>query len=92
MQLVLMCLQPKENISPEIHSYSTQIFRVESGNGIAVIENEEHEIYEGDIVVIPLNTQHDIYNNSKTKDLKLSTIYSPPLHNYDEEVKIKYMD
>jgi len=43
-------------------------------NGIA------HKVSDGDSVTIPAGTSHNIINTSKTEDLKLYSIYSPPNH------------
>ena len=83
MQLVVMSLNPGEDIGREIHPYTTQFFRVESGKGMAVIDGTECELYDGVCVVIPLNTEHNIINTSLTQPLKVYTIYSPPNHPSD---------
>lgn len=83
MQLVVMSLKPKEDIGMEIHPYITQFIRVESGTGVAVINGTKYKLSSGSAVVIPLNTEHNIINTSKTDPLKLYTIYSPPNHPSD---------
>ena len=35
---------------------------------------------DGDAVVVPAGTYHNVINASKTTDLKLYTLYSPPNH------------
>ena len=37
-------------------------------------------MHEGDGVVVPAGTHHNVVNASKTTLLKLYTIYSPPNH------------
>ena len=78
-QLVLMSLQPKEEIGLETHSLD-QFIRVEAGSGIAVLDGVEHQISDGTAVVIPAGTKHNIVNNSEREELKLYTLYSPPEH------------
>ena len=41
---------------------------------------EEHKVHDGDAVIVPAGTYHNVINNSKTKTLKLYTLYSPPNH------------
>lgn len=82
MQLVLMSLKPGQDIGLEVHPYITQFIRVEKGEGVAIIGDEEYNLINGDAVIIPLNTKHNIINNTK-KVLKLYTIYSGPNHPYD---------
>lgn len=89
MQLVIMSLEPGEEIGLEIHPYITQFFRIEQGNGIAIINNLEYELRDGVALIVPLNTEHNIINTSKTERLKLYTIYSPPNHNYNKIEKYK---
>jgi mannose-6-phosphate isomerase-like protein (cupin superfamily) len=37
-------------------------------------------VKDGDAVVVPAGTFHNVINTSKTKTLKLYTVYSPPNH------------
>lgn len=79
-QLVLMCLGPNEDIGSEVHLDVDQFFRFESGEGKVVINGEEYEIKDGDAVVVPGGSRHNVINTSSTKKLKLYTLYSPPNH------------
>ena len=79
-QLVVMCLQPNENIGVEVHQNVDQFFRIEEGEGKVVLNNEEHPIKNGDAVIVPAGTQHNVINTSAEKQLKLYTIYSPAQH------------
>jgi len=79
-QLVTMCLAPGEDIGKEVHSKLDQFIRIESGEGRAVINGDEHYLGAGYAVVIPAGTEHNIINTSSSKELKLYTVYSPPQH------------
>ena len=80
-QLVVMCLKVGEEIGDEVHPNVDQFFRIEQGEAKFVLnENEEHLVREGDAVVVPAQTYHNVINTSKTAELKLYTIYSPPNH------------
>lgn len=80
-QLVVMCLQVGEEIGDEVHPSVDQFFRIEQGEAKFILnENEEHLVREGDAVVVPAQTYHNVINTSKTEELKLYTIYSPPNH------------
>lgn len=92
LQLVIMSLKPGEDIGTEIHPYITQFIRVEKGDGIAIIEGQTFELYDGVALIIPLNSKHNIINTSKYNDLKLYTIYSPPNHPYNRIQKNKTID
>lgn len=78
-QLVVMNLRPGEEIGTEIHKLD-QFIRIETGQGRAVLNAKEHTLADGFAVVIPAGTEHNIINTSKTDDLKLYTVYSPPNH------------
>jgi mannose-6-phosphate isomerase-like protein (cupin superfamily) len=79
-QLVVMSLKPGEDIGMEIHHGLDQFFRVDSGNGKLIMGGVVKRISDGFAVVVPGGTKHNIINTSKSKDLKLYTIYSPPNH------------
>jgi mannose-6-phosphate isomerase-like protein (cupin superfamily) len=80
-QLVVMCLKPGEEIGAEVHPQVDQFFRIEAGEAkIVVGENEEHNVKDGDAIIIPAGTKHNVINTSEGEDLKLYTIYSPPNH------------
>ena len=80
-QLVVMCLRPGEEIGDEVHPKVDQFFRIEQGEAKFVFnEKEERLVHDGDVVVVPAGTFHNVVNTSKTAMLKLYTIYSPPNH------------
>ena len=79
-QLVVMGLKAGEEIGSEVHHDIDQFIRVESGEGKAVLDGEEHELRAGYAVVVPAGVEHNIVNTSNEKDLKLYTIYTPPEH------------
>ncbi len=81
-QLVVMSLLPGEEIGLEVHPYITQFIRIESGNGIARMDDYVFELEDDNVIVIPPNTLHNI-TNTGCKKLKLYTIYSPPNHAYN---------
>ncbi len=80
-QLVVMCLQGGEEIGNEVHPTVDQFFRVEEGTAEFVFnDKEEHLAGDGDAVIVPAGTYHNVINTSPTKPLRLYTIYSPPNH------------
>lgn len=79
-QLVLMRLKPGEEIGAEVHDDVDQFFRFEEGEGVVVIDGVEHAVKDGSAVIVPNGANHNVINTSKTADLKLYTIYSPPEH------------
>jgi mannose-6-phosphate isomerase-like protein (cupin superfamily) len=80
-QLVLMCLEPLEEIGDEVHPNVDQFFRIEQGEAKFVFsEKEEVLVRDGDAVIVPAGTYHNVINPSPIAQLKLYTIYSPPNH------------
>lgn len=79
-QLVLMCLKAGEEIGAEVHPDIDQFFRIDAGKGKVVIDDNEYNVSDGDAVVVPSGSNHNVINTSETEDLKLYTIYSPPEH------------
>jgi mannose-6-phosphate isomerase-like protein (cupin superfamily) len=79
-QLVLMSLLPNEDIGEEIHEDTDQFFRFESGQGKCIINGDEHNVCDGDAIIVPAGAKHNVINTSDEKMLKLYTIYSPPHH------------
>lgn len=81
LQLVVMCLQPDEEIGNEVHEDVDQFFRIEKGKAKFVFDGtEEYLVGAGDAVVVPAGTYHNVINTSSTKKLKLYTVYTPPQH------------
>ncbi|MBK6791121.1 MAG: cupin domain-containing protein [Anaerolineales bacterium] len=78
IQLVVMCLNPKEDIGVELHELD-QFFRVEEGTGEAFLDGVRTEINAGFAVLVPAGTKHNIINTGKVP-LKLYTLYAPPNH------------
>ena len=78
-QLVLMSLKPGEEIGEEVHELD-QFIRFEAGEGTVVLDGQTHSVSDGFAVVIPAGTRHNVVNRSKTADLKLYSLYSPPEH------------
>ena len=79
-QLVLMSLEPKEEIGMEVHSDNDQFFRIEKGQGKCIIDGNEYKLEDGVAIVVPAGSQHNVINTSETEELKLYTIYSPAHH------------
>lgn len=79
LQLVLMSLNSGEEIGEEVHSNVDQFFRIETGKGEIVADNKVYRISDGDGILIPKGTVHNI-RNTGTSALKLYTLYSPPQH------------
>jgi mannose-6-phosphate isomerase-like protein (cupin superfamily) len=79
-QLVLMSLKPKEEIGSETHEHNDQFLRFEAGHGKVLLDDNEYEVRNGDAVIVPAGSKHNVVNTSDTEALKLYTVYSPPDH------------
>jgi mannose-6-phosphate isomerase-like protein (cupin superfamily) len=79
LQLVLMTLKAGEDIGEEIHQNNDQFFRFESGEGKCIIDDNEYDIKNGDVIVVPAGANHNVINTGSIP-LKMYTIYAPPNH------------
>ena len=79
-QLVLMSLNPGEEIGMEVHPDNDQFFRLEKGEGKVVINETEYVVADGDAVIVPAGAKHNVINTSLAEALKLYTIYAPAHH------------
>lgn len=78
-QLVLMSLQPGEEIGLETHSDNDQFIRLDAGEGRVMLDDAEYPIKEGYGIVIPAGAKHNLVNTGQGI-MKLYTLYSPPHH------------
>ena len=79
IQLVLMTLQPGEEIGAEVHADRDQFFRFEEGAGQVDIDHNCYNVVDGSAVIVPAGSRHNVRNNG-TEPLKLYTLYAPPEH------------
>ena len=79
LQLVLMTLQPGDEIGSEVHDGRDQFFRFEEGEGVVDIDGVEHPVEDGSGVIVPSGARHNV-RNIGTVPLKLYSIYGPPEH------------
>jgi mannose-6-phosphate isomerase-like protein (cupin superfamily) len=79
LQLVLMSLDPGEDIGEETHRDVDQFFRIEQGRGEVVIEGRKTRVEGDDAILVPAGAKHNIVNTGK-EPLRFYTIYGPPEH------------
>ena len=79
LQLVLMSVEPGEELGGEVHADADQFFRIEAGKGRIVIDGVTHKIKPGDGIVVPAGAHHNLICIGHTP-LKLYTVYGPPQH------------
>lgn len=80
MQLVLMSLKPGEDIGVEVHPENDQFFRFEDGEGRVFVDGTSYEVKDGDVIIVPAGSEHNVLNMSNKKDLQFYTIYAVPHH------------
>jgi len=78
-QVVVMTLQPTEEIGSEVHPNTDQVFFFVEGEGDAIIGDEVRSFDDGDLVFVRAGTPHNIINRG-TRPLRLITVYEPPEH------------
>jgi mannose-6-phosphate isomerase-like protein (cupin superfamily) len=79
LQLVLMTLQPGEEIGEEVHEDRDQFFRIEEGSGVIDIDGVENPVEDDIAVIVPAGARHNV-RNTGDEPLRLYTIYAPPEH------------
>ena len=79
LQLVLMTLQPGDEIGAETHDGIDQFFRFEEGQGVVDIDGVEHRVEDGSGVIVPSGALHNVRNTGSVP-LKLYSLYGPPEH------------
>ena len=79
LQLVLMTLQPGEEIGEEVHEDRDQFFRIEEGSGVVDIDGVENKVEDDFAVMVPAGARHNV-RNTGSQPLRLYTIYAPPEH------------
>lgn len=79
LQLVVMSIPIGGDIGEEVHELD-QFLRIESGEGKVVLNGKEHPLHDGDVIVVPQGTTHNIINMSQSVPLQIYTLYGPPNH------------
>jgi mannose-6-phosphate isomerase-like protein (cupin superfamily) len=80
LQLVLMTLKTGEEIGEEVHIGIDQFFRFENGKGKCIIDGNEYSVSDGDVIIVPAGSRHNVINTDASEELKMYTIYGPPHH------------
>lgn len=79
-QLVVMTLQPGEEIGTETHPDTDQYIRIQTGVAKVLIDGEEQVVGPDYVVIIPAGSEHNVINGSGEEPLRLYTLYTPPEH------------
>lgn len=88
LQLTLMSIDVGEDIGLEMHPNVDQFIRIEEGQGVVLMgdndkePNFEEEVYDDVAFIIPAGKWHNLINTGN-QPLKLYSIYAPPNHPRD---------
>ena len=77
-QLVLMSLEPGEEIGLEVHEVDQILYAVD-GEGTAILGGVDYRFEKGVAVCVPAGVEHNVVNDGD-EPLKLFTVYAPPQH------------
>jgi mannose-6-phosphate isomerase-like protein (cupin superfamily) len=78
-QLVVMSIPLEGEVGEEIHEHVEQTLYIVSGVCKVVLNDEEHTVSGGDVVVVTPGTKHNFINVGE-EVVKIITTYSPPNH------------
>ena len=79
LQLVLMSIEPGDEIGEEVHPDGDQFFRVEKGEGEVWIDGRKTAIAADVAFLIPAGARHNVVNTGDER-LQVYTLYAPPEH------------
>ncbi|MEW9855717.1 cupin domain-containing protein [Novosphingobium sp. M1R2S20] len=79
LQLVLMSIEPGDEIGEEVHDDRDQFFRIEQGEGEIWIDGACNKVKADDGVIVPQGARHNV-KSTGSEPLRLYTIYGPPEH------------
>ena len=79
LQLVLMTLQPGEEIGSEIHQDRDQFFRFEEGTGVVYIVGRVNPVEDDFAVIVRAGASQNVRTTSNAP-LRFYTLSGPPEH------------
>lgn len=77
-QLMLMCLEPSEEIEMKAYPENDQFFSFEKGEGSFIVDGYVYAVQGGSAIIVPAGAEHNVINTSPTEKLKFYNICSPP--------------
>jgi len=84
LQITLMSIEPGHDIVLEAHPTHDQFLRIEQGQATVSMGPSKNELRvwqvgDGDAIVVPAGTWHNLISNGDVP-LKVYSIYAPPQH------------
>lgn len=78
-QLVVMSIPVGGEVGEETHEHVEQTLYIVSGVCKVILDDEEHIVSGGDVIVVVPRTQHNFVNVGE-EPVRIITTYSPPNH------------
>ena len=78
-QVVVMTLEPGEEIGEESHDDADQILLFVEGEGEAVLDGATSPVAAQQLVLVAAGTRHN-FRNTGPRPLRLVSVYTPPEH------------
>jgi len=82
MQVVVMTIQPGEEIGAETHEGHDQVLLFVDGEGEAVLDGVTSTVSAGDLSFVHAGVHHNFINTG-SEPLRIVTAYAPPEHEPD---------
>ena len=79
LQVVLMTVQPGDEIGEEVHEGIDQALVFVAGSGEADLDGQTSPVRPGSLVLVRSGTRHN-FRNTGGEPLVLYTLYGPPEH------------
>ncbi len=79
IQVVVMTIQPGEEIGAETHEGHDQVLFFVDGEGEAVLDGESSTVSAGDLSFVHAGVHHNFINTG-SEPLRIVTAYAPPEH------------
>lgn len=79
LQMTVMSLLPGEDIGAEVHNNIDQFLRIEQGTGRAIVGDQEYDVEDDFVIIIPAGMNHNVTNTGDVA-MKLYSIYTPAEH------------
>ena len=79
MQVVVMTIQPGEEIGAETHEGHDQVLYFVGGEGEAVLDGARSTVSAGDLSFVHAGVHHNFINTG-SQPLRIITAYAPPEH------------
>jgi len=79
IQVVVMTIQPGEEIGAETHEGHDQVLFFVDGEGEAVLDGESSTVGAGDLSFVHAGVHHNFINTG-SEPLRIVTAYAPPEH------------